>query len=156
MNNMIWGILLIYCAISFNSARVVTRDPKHRFGTLATNKVWCDTCKISPFLHLRGRFGPDVTHFTFGTRRCDPWPRPKFIAAQGVLDAWLPNWMKLCSTSNIWHILNNLVSLLCSSVLGAVLGNCTLFDREYCFFCCIQGCSIYHPTTPLDIIWGCK
>jgi hypothetical protein len=37
----------IYCAISFNSARVVTRDPKHRFGTSATNEVWHATCKNS-------------------------------------------------------------------------------------------------------------
>jgi hypothetical protein len=38
-----------YCAISFNSARVVTRDPKYRFGTLATNKVWRDTSKNLAF-----------------------------------------------------------------------------------------------------------
>jgi hypothetical protein len=72
----------LYCAISFNSARVVTRDPKYRFGTSATNEVRRDTSKNSayktkifensPSLHLRGRFGPDVTHFTFGTGRRDP------------------------------------------------------------------------------------
>jgi hypothetical protein len=28
--------------------------------------------KILPFLHLQRRFGPDVTHFTFGTGRRDP------------------------------------------------------------------------------------
>jgi hypothetical protein len=38
-----------YCAISFNSARAVTRDPKYRFGTSATNKVWRDTSKNLAF-----------------------------------------------------------------------------------------------------------
>jgi hypothetical protein len=33
----------VYCAISFNSTRVVTHDPKYWFGTSATNEVWRDT-----------------------------------------------------------------------------------------------------------------
>jgi hypothetical protein len=71
-----------YCTISFNSAWVVTRDPKYRFGTSATNEVWRDASKnsafktkyfqILPFLHLQGKFGPNVTHFAFGTGCRDP------------------------------------------------------------------------------------
>jgi hypothetical protein len=38
-----------YWAISFNSARVVTCDPKYRFSTSATNKVWRDTSKNLAF-----------------------------------------------------------------------------------------------------------
>jgi hypothetical protein len=70
-----------YCAISFNSARVVTCDPKYRFGTSAINEARRDTSKNSayktkifensPFFAPPRRFGPDVTHFTFGTGRCD-------------------------------------------------------------------------------------
>jgi hypothetical protein len=39
-----------------------------------------------------------------------------------------------CVYINIQHMSNNLVSLLCSSVLGAVLGDCALFDQRYAFF----------------------
>jgi hypothetical protein len=70
--------------------------------------------KILPFLHLWGRFGPDVTHFTFGTGCRDPWPRPKFIAAQGVRDTWPPNWMKLRSSWGLHKPTN--FDLLCAQV----------------------------------------
>jgi hypothetical protein len=70
-----------------------------KFG-VTLPKIWHTRWKFSkilPFLHPRERFGPDVMHFTFGTGCHDLWPRPKFIAAQGVRDAWPPNWMKLRS-----------------------------------------------------------
>jgi hypothetical protein len=38
-----------YYTISFNSAQVVTHDPKYRFGTSATNNFWCDTSKNLAF-----------------------------------------------------------------------------------------------------------
>jgi hypothetical protein len=41
------SLAAMYCAISFNSAWVVTRDPKYRFGTSATNELWRDTSKNS-------------------------------------------------------------------------------------------------------------
>jgi hypothetical protein len=77
--------------------------------------------KILPFLHLQGRFGPNVTYFTFGTGCRGPWPRPKFIAAQGVRDAWPPNWMKFYS---IWPAV--------SPVIGCPMFDCLCIVEPQC------------------------
>jgi hypothetical protein len=94
-------IVLLYCVqnlvlLFFSSSSL----PERSDGLSCRNLISPDFSdhKNSAFLHLQERFGPDVTNFTFGTGRRDPWPRPKFVAAQGVCDAWLPNWMKLYST----------------------------------------------------------
>jgi hypothetical protein len=59
--------------------------------------------KILPLLHLQGRFGPSVTHFTFGTGRRDPWLRPKSIAAQEILQYLSRYNSKLQDGTNPWQ-----------------------------------------------------
>jgi hypothetical protein len=53
-DKVMWSLVvsdwcLPYCTISFNSAQVVTRDPKYWFGTSATNNFWYDTSKNLAF-----------------------------------------------------------------------------------------------------------
>jgi hypothetical protein len=57
-----------YCIISFNSARVGTRDPKYRFGTAATNEFWHDTFKNSAFKTK------NYDKFAFFAPRREIWP----------------------------------------------------------------------------------
>jgi hypothetical protein len=81
------------------------------------------------------------------------YPRPVSIiileAAMYIIYLISNTFESSCVYINIQHMSNKLVSLLCSSVLGAALEDCALFDQGHAFFFCIQGCSIYYQTTPL-------